>query len=459
MHVPYVSAWDVHSTAKRVRQSIGTQLMPSDRAITTLSTMATVFANFRDSLSLLATRRFGTFWFASLLSSIGTWTQQVAEPWLLLTLGASSFLIGLDSFAMNAPLWALILVGGLLADRYDRRRVIAVFQGIQLLCPVAIVVLLASGQIRPWMIIVLSVIVGVTDALSMPSFQSIVPSIVARDQIARGLALNSTQFNLSRILGPAIAGILMTSAGAVSCFGVSAASYVPFIGIALWILPRWTPFPSQTDTQLEHRRFAGIREIASQPYLLGALGTVFATSVFCSPLITFIPVLVKEAFHGDAGHFSLALASFGAGGLLGAALLLGIAPTADRRRWSCASAISYGAVLTGVAVMPWFWGVPVLLLLAGALMTVVGTSVNTLLQSHVRPQLLGQVVSLYMLALRGGFSLGALLTGCAVDAIGIRHTLMVDGVMAIVAQLILLRWWLKARLPLVHQESTAATSP
>ena len=196
---------------------------------------------FRESLGLLATRRFGTFWFASLLSSIGTWAQQVAEPWLLLTLGASSFLIGLDSFAMNAPVWLLTLVGGALADRSDRRRVIALFQSIQMLCPTAIVVLLVTGLIRPWMIIVLSVVVGITDALSMPSFQSIVPSIVAREQIGRGLALNSTQFNLSRILGPSIAGVLMSSVGAMACFVVSAASYVPFIGVALWILPRWTP--------------------------------------------------------------------------------------------------------------------------------------------------------------------------------------------------------------------------
>jgi predicted MFS family arabinose efflux permease len=436
---------------------MGTSQMPSEMH-PPLRPKATIYANVRDSLSMLGQRRFGTFWFASLLSSIGTWTQQVAEPWLLLTLGASSFLIGLDSFAMNAPLWVLILVGGLLADRYDRRRVIALFQGIQMLCPVAIVVLLAGGQIHPWMIIVLSVVVGVTDALSMPSFQSIVPSIVERDQIARGLALNSTQFNLSRILGPTIAGILMSSIGALSCFVVSAVSYVPFIGIALWILPRWTPSAPHPVTGAAPRHFAGIREIARQPYLLGALGTIFATSVFCSPLITFIPVLVKGEFHGDASRFSIALASFGAGGLLGAAILLGLAPTADRRRWSSLSALSYGAVLAGVAIIPWFWGLPILLVVAGALMTVVGTSVNTLLQFNVRPQLLGQVVSLYMLAVRGGFSVGALLTGFAVDAIGIRQTLMLDGLMAMLAQLILLRSWLKAPLPISHHATLPALS-
>ena len=189
-------------------------------------------------MSLLRTRRFGTFWFASLLSSIGTWAQQVAEPWLLLTLGASSFLIGLDSFAMNAPVWLLTLAGGALADRSDRRQVITVFQSIQMLCPTVIVILIVAGTIRPWMIILLSVVVGVTDALSMPSFQSIVPSIVTRDQIGPGLALNSTQFNLSRILGPSLAGVLMSSIGAMACFVVSAVSYVPFIGVALWILPR-----------------------------------------------------------------------------------------------------------------------------------------------------------------------------------------------------------------------------
>src|ERR1035437_6989493 len=194
-----------------------------------------------ESLGLLRTRRFGTFWFASLLSNIGTWAQQVAQPWLLLSLGASSFLIGLDAFALGAPVWLLILWGGVLADRADRRRVIAVFQSIQMLCPTLLVVLLLTATVHPWVVIALSLVVGVTDALSMPSFQSIVPSIVERKQIPSGLALNSTQFNLSRILGPALAGVLIASVGAIGCFALSAASYVPFIAVALWILPRRGP--------------------------------------------------------------------------------------------------------------------------------------------------------------------------------------------------------------------------
>lgn|GEM_PF-3061309 len=129
----------------------------------------------KDSLGLLRERRFGTFWFASLLSNIGTWAQQVAQPWLLLSLGASPFLLGLDSFAMDAPVWILTLVGGTLADRAHRRRVISVCQTIQMMCP-ALLVALLLGTTQPWIVVLLSLVVGVTDALSMPSFQSIVPS-------------------------------------------------------------------------------------------------------------------------------------------------------------------------------------------------------------------------------------------------------------------------------------------
>jgi MFS family permease len=139
---------------------------------------------------------------------------------------------------MSAPVWLLTLPGGVLADRADRRRVITVFQSIQMLCPTLIVALLLAGAVRPWVIIVLSLVVGITDALSMPSFSSIVPSIVERDQIPAGLALNSTQFNLSRIAGPALAGVLMACAGVIGCFIVSAASYGAAAVTTYWLPAR-----------------------------------------------------------------------------------------------------------------------------------------------------------------------------------------------------------------------------
>src|SRR3984957_1709263 len=262
---------------------------------------------FAESLKLLRTRQFGTFWFASLLSSVGTWAQQVAQPWLLLTLGASSFLVGLDSFAMSAPIWLLTLPGGVLADHADRRRVIAGFQSIQMLCPIIIVALLLGGIAHPWEIIALSLVVGITDALSMPSFSSIVPSIVTHEQIPAGLALNSTQFNVSRIVGPAIAGILMATVGAIGCFVVSAVACVPFIGIAVWILPRQPKPPHVPDGVTGQHPFAGLKDVLRDIGLRGALSTALASGVFCGPLITFCPVLVKNLWHGSAAQFSVAI--------------------------------------------------------------------------------------------------------------------------------------------------------
>ena len=401
---------------------------------------------FGKSLQLLRTRRFGTFWFASLLSNIGTWAQQVAQPWLLLSLGASSFLLGLDAFAMGAPVLLLTLVGGLLADRADRRRVIAFFQSIQMLCPTLVVALLLIGTLQPWMIIMLSLVVGITDALSMPSFQSIVPSIVEREQIPAGIALNSTQFNLSRILGPAAAGVLMASVGALGAFAVSAASYIPFILVALWVLPRTVTAP--LDGGFDRRQlFAGVREIAREPALRGALVTVLVTSSLCAPLITFCPVLVKEAFAGDVGHFSFTVGAFGAGGLLGAIGLLPVDPNRDRRSLSSWCAAGYGAVVMLTALNPWFWGLPLLFVLAGMSMTASNASANALLQAAAPTRIRGQTISLFMLAVRGGVSLGSLLTGVSVSLVGVREALFINGVIAVVAHIAVGRAWVRASLP------------
>ena len=399
---------------------------------------------FARSFRLLRTRRFGTFCFASLLSNLGTWAQQVAEPWLLLSLGASSVLIGLDSFAMAAPYWILTLVGGVLADRTDRRRVIALCQSIQMLCPILLVGLLISGTVRPWMVIGLSAVVGVTDALSMPSFSSIVPSIVERRQIASALALNATQFNLSRILGPALAGVLMASVGAIGCFALNAASYLPFIWVAIWILPRRNRRRALEEPLDRKHFFAGIREIGTSPQLRGALLTVLLTSTFCGPLIVFCPVLVKTALKGNIGDFSTAVGAFGIGGLLGAVGLLGVAPGRDRRRISSWFAAGYGLVVAAVALNASVWGLPLLLMAAGLAMTVSNTSANSLLQGSAPARLRGETASLYQLAMRGGLSIGSLLTGLCVSGLGIRQALLANGIFAMATQCMILRLWLKS---------------
>jgi len=399
--------------------------------------------DFQKSLTLLCSRRFGTFWVASLLANIGTWAQQVTQPWLMLSLGASPLMLGLDAFALSAPALLLTLVGGELADRADRRRTIALFQSIQMLCPLWLVAGVMGGWIQAWEVVLLSLVVGVTDALSMPSFQSIVPSIVEHDQIPAGIALNSSQFNLSRILGPAVAGLLMASAGMAGAFAVSAASYLPFIGVALWVLPRClttpTPAPqvppgrptSQALTQGSKRLWLGLREVLGQARLRGALLTVFFNAMLCAPLITFCPVLVQQAFQGDAAQFSLSAGALGLGGLLGAAALLGFDAQRDQRPWCTGFALAYAVVVLLAALNPWADAMAPLFVLAGVAMTASNASANTLLQSSAPEHLRGKTVSLFMLAMRGGLSLGSLLTGFSVHLMDVRSALALNGILAL----------------------------
>ena len=306
-----------------------------------------------------------------------------------------------------------------------------------------IVLLLWFHAAQPWMVIALSLVVGITDGLSMPSFQSIVPSIVDKAQIPTGLALNSTQFNLSRILGPALAGVLMGSVGAAGAFGVSALSYVPFILVALWVLPRGTPGSKSlqgigfTWARLQ----ANVHEILAQPVLLSALTTVLISGLFCAPLVVFCPVLVQQTMHGDVSNFSLAVGAFGMGGLLGAISLLGLDARRNRRAITSVFALGYGLVVVLASQATSVWGLTLLFACAGYAMTLSNTSANTLLQSASSSAMRGQTVSLFMLVMRGGMALGGLLTGVSIGLLGVREALLLNGLLALTCQALVAVYW------------------
>lgn len=391
------------------------------------------------SVRLLLTRRFGAFWFGSLLSNIGTWMQSVAEPWLLLSIGGSSFLLGLDAFAMNAPFWILVLLGGVLADRKDRSRIIFFFQGIQMLCPVVIVALVATGGIRVWVIIVLSLIVGITDALSMPAFSSLIPSIVSGDDLKPALALNSMQFNLSRVMGPAIAGLVMTKYGFLWCFGANSASYIPFFLSIYWLRPSAkTPVPQAAGQLNPASVIDSVKGIIRTRKAGWALLSVLCTGLFCGPLITFSPLIVKDVLHADVGQFGGVLTAFGVGGMLGPLLILA-ATRLDPIKMSLTAALVFGLFIAAAAEVGAVWQLAMVLVGSGFLLTVANTSANTFLQSQANDQNRGETASLFMLAMRGGLSLGNLATGTIISLSSIRLALIMNGLLVIGVQAFLFR--------------------
>jgi predicted MFS family arabinose efflux permease len=369
--------------------------------------------------------------------------QQVAEPWLVLRLSNSPVLLGLDSFMGDAPIWALILAGGLIADTRDRRRTALLFQGIQVVCPVLIVVLLATGGLKAWMIIALSLVVGTTDALSGPSINALVPSSVPEEDVASAVALNSAQFNLSRVLGPLLAGAVMATFGPIICFVVNASTYGPYL-LAIYLLR--IPQPARPKPEGGLRRggaraslFEAFAAIGKKRRIRSALLTVIVTSLLCTPTVTFMPVLVRDAFHLGSGEFGGALSAFGTGGLLGAAVVLPLKTNRHRQALSKASAVVLSILIVVMALDRVFGVLLALLFASGAAMVASNTAANSILQSSIDGRMRGRASSIYTLALRGGAPIGSLVSGIVVSHFGIRTALLINGSLALACHGALIR--------------------
>ncbi len=391
--------------------------------------------------SLLRTGRYSLFWVSSLLSNIGTWMQQIAQPWVVLSLSNSAFWVGLDSFAMNAPSLLFMLWGGVLADRYDRKKIILFFQAIQFLCVVVMVVLLILGWLKVWIIVIISFLVGLTDSLSMPAFQSIIPSLVNPKDIPHAVSLNSTQFNLSRILGPMIAGIVIVRFGAVICFGANAVSYIPFFLSLYFIYPRGEL--KIKKEQIEAKPVLQLQEFKKLLFKAEvriSLITVLVTNLFCGPLVTFCSVIIKNVFHAEVENFGGAMAAFGLGGLIGAAAsFFPLFKSFKRDRFATAIAIFLGLITVAIALNHSLFLLYALLVLAGGALTATNISANTFLQENATNAIRGRIASLYQLALHGGISAGGLLTGFTVSQLNISTALIINGGLAVVL-LVLLLW-------------------
>ena len=399
------------------------------------------------SKSFFRTTRYILFWISSLFSNIGTWMQQVAQPWVVLGLTNSPFWVGLDSFALNAPGWLFTLWGGVLADRYERRKTVLFFQVIQFLCVLVMVVLLVEGGLKVWMLVLISFLVGLTDSLSMPAFQSIIPSLVEEKDIHKAISLNSTQFNLSRILGPAIAGVVIVRFGAVVCFSANAASYIPFFLSLYFIYPRGgLKIIEKQIKEKPTQQVKEFRDLLRLPDVRLPLLTTLVNGLFCAPIIAFSSVLIKDVFHAEVGTYGGAMTAFGIGGLLGAATSFISLPASFKgNKLASVIAVVLGFVMLSVGLTHSFPFLITLLVISGAALTASNIAVNIFLQENILNTIRGRVVSLYQLALSGGISIGALLTGFVVTQLNISTALVINGILAIIFQVWL--FWKQVKTP------------
>ena len=366
-------------------------------------------------LTALGFRNFRLIWTGAFLSSIGTWTQDVALAWLIHVRLGDPLYLGLRAFASDAPLLAFMLVGGAVADRVDRRRILMVSNIVQMALAATLGLLYATGHLGIGAILVIAALTGLTQSQSAPTYQSVLTSLVPPRQIPNAVALNSLQFNLSRAIGPAVAGLLLARAGTGACFAVNAVSFLAVL-VAVWRI-ELPPSPPPRDSLGESLR-AGLRHVwhdrlLSRLVFLGATG-----SLLSFPLITYLPVIAGDVLRTGAAGYSLLLSSYGAGAIVGAVATAHRGHVPGRGRLMLIAVFVYGLAATA-AVTSRVQGLSMaMLFVAGASLVTAFSTLNSLVQENSPGELKGRILSIYGLAFRSGMPLGSLAAGVFVRSLG-----------------------------------------
>ena len=367
-------------------------------------------------LSAFAYRDFRLLWIGAFLSSVGTWTQDVALAWLIHSRFRDPFYLGLRAFAADAPLIAFMLLGGAVADRVDRRRILLTSNVLQMTFATVLGLLYAADRLGIGAILTLAFLTGLSQSQSAPTYQAVITSLVPPRRIQNAVALNSLQFNLSRAIGPVIAGLLLARAGTGACFAVNAASFLAVIA-ALWRarIPAHTEAPKEG---LGRSLGTAFRHVARDP-ILAALTLIAAAGSFLAfPLITYLPVIAGTTLGTGAAGYSMLLSSFGVGAIAGAVATAHRGHVPRRGRTLLLAFIVYGAA-TAAAVMSSRQSVAMgLLLVSGFSVVTAFSTVNALVQENAPGPLKGRVLGIYGFAFRGGVPLGSLVAGLLVRPFG-----------------------------------------
>lgn len=382
-------------------------------------------------LRALRHRNYQLFFGGQLVSLIGTWMQSVAQSWLVYRLTGSSVLLGLIGFSMQIPVFLLAPVGGAVADRQSRHRILLATQTAAMGLAFGLAALTLSGLVRVPYIFALGALLGVVNAFDIPARQSFVFEMVGREDLPNAIALNSSMFNGARIVGPAVAGVLVGAIGEGWCFFANGVSFLAAIaGLLAMRVPPRAPRPAPASALSEVA--AGFRFVAHTRSIRALLLLLGAVSVTAMPYAVLMPIFADRILHGGARGLGVLMGASGAGALLGAVAL------AMRRRlrglgaWIAASSAAFGVALVLFSLSRTFWLSALLLVPVGAAMMVQMAGSNTLVQAMVPDALRGRVMAVYSMMFMGMAPIGALLAGALAERIGAPATVAAGGVACLI---------------------------
>ena len=390
------------------------------------STSRAVFAR---ALAAFRYRDFRVLWFGAFSSTVGNWMQEVAQAWLVFDLTQSSFFLGLDDFLGQLPILLFTLIGGVVADRHDRRHVLLGSQYIQMSTAFVLAALIYLGAVRVEYVLLLSFVAGLGQAFGGPAYQALIPSLVQKTDLPNAIALNSIQFNLARVFGPLLAGVTLAAWGAAACFALNGFSFLVVIVALMSLTIKHIP-PVDKKSML-HELKGGLRYAKGQPAIVALTILASLTTFLGLPLLTLLPIFARDIFHGDINRYSHMMAFSGAGAVCGALI---VAWLGRFRHMGLALLIIqaiFGALVAAFALSRFVWLSDLLLFLTGASLLMVFSMTASLVQLIVPDNLRGRVMSIYMVAFRGGMPLGSLAAGWVASVTSAPLVLGVNGALIV----------------------------
>jgi predicted MFS family arabinose efflux permease len=355
--------------------------------------------------------------------------QILAQSWLVYRLSNSSVYLGLDTFCAQIPIFLFSLFGGVFADRKSRRTLLLISQFIQMTSAFVLAGLVAAGVVRVWEILCLSFTVGIAQSFGGPAYSALIPTLVKKDDLQNAIALNSIQFNLARVLGPALGGIALANFGATWCFALNGISYIAVIASLLSIKPQFVPAKT-TESVVESIR-QGINFLRKREGMVGLVILAFFGTLLSFPLITFLPVVARDVFHAGAGTFTLFLCFSGAGSVTGALVVASSKTQTGQGRRSLNMMLGLGAVMAAFGLSK---ALPLSLLLvfcAGIALMIVFALNSSLVQLYVTDAMRGRVMSVYNVAFRGGMPVGSVLSGYLIKETSVSVVMAANGFLAV----------------------------
>lgn len=412
-------------------------------------------------LRALRYRNFQLFFGGQLISLIGTWMDNIAEAWLVYRMTHSSLLLGAVAFAGQIPVFLLAPIGGMAADRWNRRYIVIATQATSMVLAMILALLTLSGRVRVWEVMMLASLMGVVNAFDIPTRQAFLVEMVGREDLMNAIALNSSMFNGARIIGPAIAGILVATVGEGWCFFANSVSYIAVIAGLLMMHIARTPSDLMQAPPLERiaEGFRFVRDTAPIRALLMLLGLV---SLVAMPYSVLMPIFAARILHGNARTLGVLMGATGVGALAGALTLATRKGVRGLGRWVALACSGFGVSLILFSFSRWYLISVLLLVPVGFMMMVQMASSNTLIQAMVPDRLRGRTMAVYSMMFMGMAPLGALLSGALAEHIGAEWTVALGGVGAVIGGAVFFRQLPKIRVEarqLIIQQGMAGGEP